>query len=222
MSVAHPRNEGRVTELVGSQWDHRLRPGERGWNVFWLQRGDTSGGKTGNISHSAFAPALNFSHSSHRIAFFPLATKQTDSLFIFITWPIYKTASWWVAAPETRSKSLIQLQIADWKAVTSASASHGSTPPSSLGDDTLFLLLLLLIHTFVTWPAYSASRQLPCPETSSSWAQITKHVHYGSKCWGHRLISAFISLWNNHRECSAIIMSAQKSAKMLFTSNGTF
>lgn len=51
--------------------------GGKGMRCFLAAAGGHQRGKT---SHSAFAAALNFSHSSHRFAFFPPATKQTRSL----------------------------------------------------------------------------------------------------------------------------------------------
>lgn len=101
----------------------------------------------------------NLLNLSHLIAFSFLATNTPTLYFHHLTH--IQNCFLVGAAPETRSKPLIQLQITGWKAVTSAlgrSASHGSSSSPSLGD-TLFITF---IHPLSCDHLILPSHQLPC------------------------------------------------------------
>lgn len=96
ISVRHPRTWGKsqswssLSGTPASGW-------ERGWNVFWLQQVDTSRWKPGSIFPLVFTAALDLLNPCCLIAFSSWATNSPQTaVFIFTTWPIYKTASWWV------------------------------------------------------------------------------------------------------------------------------
>lgn len=113
-----PRDGGQVTELVWSQWDCCLRPGEGDEMFSGCSRGTPAGKKQATSFSLPSLTTLNFSNLSHRIGFFPPATNRPTLYFHHLTH--IQNCFLVGAAPETRSKPLIQLQNADWKAVTSA------------------------------------------------------------------------------------------------------
>ena len=91
-----PQDSRQVTEQVWSQWDCCLRPVKR-MKCFLA----TAGGhqRVKNRRYLSFQPPPLHPGTTYWISptlspslFWP----QTVRLFIFTTWPIYKTASWWV------------------------------------------------------------------------------------------------------------------------------
>lgn len=118
---------------------------------------------------------------SHLIAFPFLATNSATLYFHHLTH--IQNCFLVGAAPETKSKPLIQLQIIGWKAVTSAldrTASHGSSSSPSL-DGTLFLFFYFNhIHkSFVIWWAHFAFS--PAMELAFMWTQTPQVKHNSGK-----------------------------------------
>lgn len=153
-----PRDSRQVTGQVWSQWEYSFRPRKR-MKCFLATAGGQQQAKTKkqtkktkrNQARSLFSLHHHSQHNlltfSHLIAFPFLATNSATLYFHHLTH--IQNCFLVGAAPETKSKPLIQLQIIGWKAVTSAldrTASHGSSSSPSL-DGTLFLFFILITFT---------------------------------------------------------------------------
>lgn len=135
-----PQDFRQVTEPVKSQWDSCPQAREKDEMLSGYSRW-TQAGENRLYLSSAFATALNLLNVSHFIAFFSLATNSPALYFHHLTH--IQNCFLVGAAPETQSKPLIQLQITDWKSVTSAlghSASHSSSSSPRSQGDTLFFM----------------------------------------------------------------------------------
>ncbi len=143
-----------VTEQVWSQWDCCLRLGKR-MKCFLATAGGHQRVKNRRYLSPAFTTAPNTTYWISPTLSPSLFWLQTVQLFIFTTWPIYKTASWWVLLQKRGPSLWSSSRMLAEKAVTSAlgcSASHGSSSSPSLGD-TLFYHIHI---SFIMWPSHSA------------------------------------------------------------------
>lgn len=170
-----PQDSRQVTGQVWSQWDCFLRQRKR-IKCFLATAGEHQQViAVFSLHHCSQHNLLNL---SHLIAFSFLAANSPTLYFHHLT----HIQNYFLvgAAPETRSKPLMQLQITGWKAVTLAlgrSASHGSSSSPSL-DDTLSSHSHLLHHVTGSF----------CPLTSYllwelafMWAQIPQLKHNSGK-----------------------------------------
>lgn len=151
MSVGHPRTSRQVTGQVWSQWGCYLGPRKRMKCFFGYSRWTPAGEK--HLS-SAFTTAPNTTYWISPTLSPSLFWPQTVRLFIFTTWPIYKTASWWVLLQKQGpSLSSSSRSLAERLSLQLSAAQH---PTAALhlkpGWHTFYH-----IHTsFVMWPAHYA------------------------------------------------------------------
>lgn len=162
-----PQDSRQVTGVtprqVWSQWDGCLRPRKRIKCFLATAGGHQQVKNRRYLFSSLHNPSQHNSlNLSHLIAFSSLATNSPTLYFHHLTH--IQNCFLVGAAPEMRSKPLIQLQITGWKTVTSASgrsASHGSSSSPSLGD-TLLSFFFFKSHSHILCHATSPC----CPLTN--------------------------------------------------------
>lgn len=154
MKLRHLRTPGRSRGKSGLSGT--VASGRRlKWKLLWLQQVGTSRQKRKLAISLVCLHQHNLQNLPHLIAFPFLATNGPNLYFHHLTH--IENCLLVGAAPETRSKPLIQLQIAGWKAVTSA---LGCSIPqqriiSELGRHTFFFITFCI--SFVMWPAHSVA-----------------------------------------------------------------